>query len=565
MKKTLLLFFALSATHIMNANERTEEDMQAIAARQLMIGASTRSVNTISLKKLISTESYAVFTPMEGKGFVVVSNDDRFMPVLGYSDNTIDVNNMPDGLNWWMTAINTALQDKKAQGRASTRVSGLKPVDNFVTSQWGQGKPYNALTPIQGGKHAVTGCVATALAQILNYYKYPDISTGTGAYTINGDEATNVTIATTYSWESIQDGYNTNGSFTEEESRPIAELMRDCGYSVHMDYSAGSSGALVSEAALGIARNFKFDEAYIYYAMRDYYSDEEWMALLYGELEAKRPILYGAVDEGTNGGHAFVFSGIDEEGRIYTNWGWDGMADGFFNIADLGPKGVLDRSLNHFNSRQEMLFGITPNSASSNLQPKYSEMVMDYDYEIAPSAATNRLSIRIGTFYNLYYKPFNGLIDLVMRSQNGAEYTFNVLTPENKIVYRYGTQLSSKLINVTSLPAGTYTAYLASKNEKDFFYQPFKCAGNGSICYQVTKSEDGRLTVSESAYSLYSGVPTAISSVKAEIPNVMTTNVFTANGQLVYTAPTHDFNLHQVPVHGLLIIKTGNNVWKVIR
>ena len=517
MKHTLLLLTAIiGASVTAQAGRRTEQEMRAVACEHLQTKAYARGMGNqqISIEKVDSAETFCIYAPSAGNGFVVVSSDDASQPVLGYSISSYRSDHLPDGFRWWLNAINEALLAKPADAMfAKTRSAGYEPVENFVLSHWGQSKPYNALTPKQGARQSVTGCVATAMAQILNYYKYPESSTGTAAYTIDGVNTTNVDFSTVYDWDNILNEYNPNISYSDEDSRPIAELMRDCGYSAHMNYSAGSSGALMSEAALGLARNFRFNEAHIYYLMRDFYSDAEWMNLIYRELMARRPILYGGIDIGQSAGHAFVFSGIDDEGRIYVNWGWDGTADGFFDIADLGPKGILGRSLSHFNDGQDMVIGITPDYEGIDLKPKYSEMAFSY-YELSPSLVKNRLNCITSTFYNLYYRTFKGTLDLLMIGEDGTQYTFNVLTEEKGVVYRYSFSSVSKMLNLTSLPAGTYIAYLASKAIKDTEYQPARCEEEGAIYYLVNKDENGTISIANEIYDLYSAL-TSIESIEA--------------------------------------------------
>ena len=564
MRKGILILLACTFALNLSSRERTDQDMQTIAMQQLRKQqAGTRGNKSLQLRQLMSTDTYSVYGEIEAEGFVVVSRDDRFLPVLGYATSSFNETDMPEGLRWWLSAIDEALRTHTT--RAYTADIEFKPIDNFVKSTWGQSKPYYSLTPKMGTRQCVTGCVSTAMGQILNYYKYPEESTGVGAYTISTDGQINADVHTKYKWDAIRDTYDPNASYTEEESTPVAELLRDCGYASHMNYTQGSSGALASEAALGLSRNFKFNEGYIYYLMRNYYSDQEWMTLVYNELAAKRPILYCGVDAGAESGHAFVFSGVDSEGRIYVNWGWDGEADGYFDIADLGPKGILGRSLSHFNDHQDMILGITPTPENTTLLPKYSEIVMDYAYDMYGSASKHRLSVRIGSFYNLHYKSFNGTVELILIDKDGQQTTFNVYETESSVVYLYGVQLNSKLINLTDVPAGTYTAYLASKSEKDTYYQPLHCAEMGAICYQVTKDEEGNFTVSDPLPLYNTPTPTGIATIKQDQPSDGITRVYMPDGRLVYEAPAATFNLDQTPASGLLIIRNGNTTQKVIK
>lgn len=530
MRKSFLLI-AFITNVLAFAGERSEKDMQAIAVNQLSaFNLKTRSIsnNKLTVNKVLSAESYCIYTPQDGNGFVIVSNDDAFMPVLGYSDSEYNPENLPDGLRWWLSAINASLQEGKTRSE-ETKTPNFVPVENFVLSTWGQGKPYNALTPQQGVKQSVTGCVATSMAQVLNYYKYPETSEGVGAYSVDGVNTTNVDLATTYMWDKIQNSYKTTASYSEEESRPVAELMRDCGASAHMNYSATSSGAYTNEATLGLLRNFKFSDTSICLLFRKYYSQNEWMNIIYNELMAKRPIIYGGNND--KSGHSFIFTGIDEEGRVYVNWGWDGTANGFYDISDLRPENDTSK---HYNYGNEMVIGITPTPEDTDIKPKYSEICFDDIYNVFAPVVQNRVTIKTGKFYNMHYKMFKGVIDLLFVNESGEQYGFNFLTETEGEPLRYGYAGKTKVLNVSDLPVGNYIVYLASKAEKDTYYQPVKCAGIGAIYYNVTKGEDEKLVFTGEHQSLYEGT-TAIQSVKLSNTESATSKsskyIYSLNGQ----------------------------------
>jgi hypothetical protein len=540
--KRFLLLIAIASSCVAMANERSEQEKQSIAINQLTgLNAKARAFGNqhLSVNKVVSADAYSVYTPQEGAGFVVVSNDDAFTPVLGYSSSEFNSDDMPDGLKWWFGAINNSLKDGNNR-KARTRGDKYTPVENFVLSTWGQGKPYNALVPMAGMKKSVTGCVATAMAQILNYYKYPEKSSGVGSYSLDGGQSTtNVDMSTTFMWDQILDTYNPNHSYSDEEKRPIGELMRDCGFSCHMDYSSDGSSAAISEAAIGMVRNFGFNQAYLYHYMRDFYSQEGWMSMIYKELSARRPILYAAFDENNGGGHAFIFSGIDSEGRVYVNWGWDGTGNGYYDISDLAPTG---NGSYHFNLSQRMLIGITPYPEEAGLLPKYSEICISENYVIeALVALNNRIAVRTGTIVNLSQIFFKGVIDMVLVNEAGEQYTYNFLKFEDEgIAYGYGRDGKNKYISVTDLPAGTYIAYLASKAEKDTYYQPVKCEGLGAIGYKIIKHEDGSLEDFPGQTVNIDGVVTAIKPVEMQNTGLTKSSkyIYDLNGRNMGTDPS---------------------------
>jgi hypothetical protein len=433
----------------------------------------------------------------QGQGFVVVSRSEAFNPVLATSETRFDADNLPDGLKWWLETINESLLTREAA--APTRA--YTPVENFVMTQWDQGSPYNSMTPEVGGKHCPTGCVATAMAQILKYYNYPEKSEGISYYNV-GNDPTDIRYEfnTTFKWDLIQVSYK--GECSDESKQAVGELMRDCGYSVKMQYDKNGSAALYTNAALGFVRNMCFKEGYVHNAYRALYTDEEWMDIVEREMTAHRPILYGGND-GKDSGHAFVFSGLAEDGKVYVNWGWDGAGDGYYDVANLAPTGNGVTGSNDFSQGQHMVYGLTPDPDLTTLHPKYSEWAFwDGNYTLKPSSVAGRVSVDAqSSLYNLYYTTFRGTIDLVTIShETGENKTFTIYQTEGVQPY-YGLDFSlipvnKRLVNLKDLPAGVYTAYLGSKAHSDVEYQPLRST-EGTIAYEITIGEGGLISVSD--------------------------------------------------------------------
>ena len=178
----------------------------------------------------------------------------------------------------------------------------------FVKTQWGQGAPYNLLTPELNGKHTPTGCVATAMAQVMKYYNYPAQGKGKGYYTTT-ENSTRVTeqIKGEYQWGLMMDKYN--ASATDEQKLAVATLMKDAGLSTNMTYGSGGSAASEIVAAHGMAYNFRYDSLALKAYERDFFDRTEWLETVYSQLEAKKPLLYVGAS-GTNG-HAFILDGIE--------------------------------------------------------------------------------------------------------------------------------------------------------------------------------------------------------------------------------------------------------------
>ena len=306
-KRYSIIALAMLAVLGANAAERTAQQKKAIALSVLGQKAA-RSDTVISELKVMDE-----LTVMGGKGvgFAVISNDDRNEAVLAVAEGDFDVANVPDGLQWWLDVANASLESGDAE---------VKPM---LTSKWGQGDPFNRLCP----NKSLTGCVATAMAQIMNYHKYPVQGQGS-IY----DPYNSVMVDLTqqvYDYANMRDVY-LNEPYTDAEASAVSTLMYHCGLAVDMSYSQTASGSHGVLAAKALANNFGYNKN-IACRVRDGHSDAEWAKMIYEELAAGRPILYSGNDA-SMGGHAFVFTGYDVDGKVYVNWGWEGEADGYYDF-----------------------------------------------------------------------------------------------------------------------------------------------------------------------------------------------------------------------------------------
>lgn len=190
MRKTLTLFIASLLALPSFADDRSEQEMQTIAlqalcASNLQAGGAKKAAANIAVEKYQSLDMVNVYG-IKGKGVVFISKDDDMEPVLGISDEDFDVNNMPCGMKWWLNTANKSLERMKTKGityRANQMTVSGRPT-YFIKTYWNQGTPFNNLCPQINGSAAPTGCIATAMAQIMKYYQYPATSKGTGIYSV---------------------------------------------------------------------------------------------------------------------------------------------------------------------------------------------------------------------------------------------------------------------------------------------------------------------------------------------------------------------------------------------
>ena len=212
-----------------------------------------------------------------------------------------------------------------------------------------QGEPYNNLCPIVNGKRAVTGCVATAMASVMAYYRFPN--NGKGSVTYSGGDAGAQTINLedyAFKWNDILPHY-VYGNYTETQGNAIASLMLACGASLNMQYSADGSGIFTEKVPSALKNNFNFDSNVAHYSTLNYPGDPEelfeydWEPTIREQTKAGMPIIFAGSPAQGKSGHCFVIDGykvIDGVYYYHVDWGWNGMANGYFLLTNLNPDGT---------------------------------------------------------------------------------------------------------------------------------------------------------------------------------------------------------------------------------
>lgn len=295
-------------------------------------------------------EPFYIFNKLDGNGFVLVSADDRTTAILGYSTvSSIDQSDLPDNVSYWLESyaqqIKALDEGVPAVKQAKTRAT-MNEIEPLLETQWNQGSPYYLMCPDGNGNdwdsegydkknRSVSGCVATAVAQIMYYYKQPKAMTTaipSYTYSLNGSKITLKELKpTTFSWDLMQ---KTRKEYVNsDQAYAVAELMRYVGQANRMRYntaSNGGSGALIRnnmmQQCFGYSKRMHTQE-------RNYYSTSQWEGMVYDELANRRPLPYGGYAD--EGGHQFVIDGY-RDGLFHFNWGWGGLCDGYFvlSIAD---------------------------------------------------------------------------------------------------------------------------------------------------------------------------------------------------------------------------------------
>lgn len=272
---------------------------------------------------------------------MVVGANDIAAPLLAYG-LTPGKGEMPPQFKDWLRgyAADIATADSiiatgtaPAAPRKVKKASSSDVIEPLMTTTWNQGNPYNYYCPEQDGEKSVTGCVATAMAQVLKYYEYPKKGKGEGHATCNNEELTR-SLEVTFEWDQMRNNYP--GSANPARATAVAELMVTCGFAADMGYSPSGSGAGNGNVPRAFVNNFSYDVTAQLFA-RDRYTLDTWEDMLITELKDNGPVYYSGFSK--DGGHAFVCDGYNGKGYFHFNWGWGGYCDGYFKIDDLEPSG----------------------------------------------------------------------------------------------------------------------------------------------------------------------------------------------------------------------------------
>lgn len=308
-----------------------------------------------------------VFAP-SGGGLMAVSADSEAEAMLGYSDELTDgIDRMPPSLRMMLDAYATEIAALRAGRVATTSVAtqadDFAPIAPLCPTRWDQSAPYNALCPTLSGNRCVTGCVATAMAQVLYTYKYPAKCSG-GSFSYAWSNNSNQTLSLNF--DNVKLDWNAMAmQYTSSQQAPaVAALMQAVGYSAQMNYSPTASGAQSRAMAQGLVRNFGYD-ATLVYEQRDWYPLAIWQKKVYDAIAQGHPLYYDGSTADYSSGHAFVIDGYSTDGFFHVNWGWGGLADGYYRLSALEPStqgiGGADSG---FAVAQGAIFGMKPGATT---------------------------------------------------------------------------------------------------------------------------------------------------------------------------------------------------------
>ena len=368
----VLTSFAVHATVV----DRQQAAQQAREFMSRNFRSFTRhAVQTANLTDVETGQPLVYAFNVEGGGFVVVAGDDSAPAILGYSEtSTIDPADIPEGMKDLFAQYQQEMQAMSRAGTRAETVANLGPeIPHLMKSEWGQAAPYFNMCPRHnyadgdGVGRSLTGCVATAMAQIMYYHKYPaEIKELPGKYFNRKKKCTYkaFNISRTLEWDKILPTYGTRRdvSGTQEQQNAVAKLMRLVGQSICMNYSPELSTMNDVSVLRNLVYFFNYDASTIQLVQRKNYDYADWIKMIYKELSEQRPLYYSG--SSNTGGHAYVVDGYKEEDFFCINWGWYGSgAESVFRLSLCNPKNKYEGGGSGdagYTSRQVAIIGIQP-------------------------------------------------------------------------------------------------------------------------------------------------------------------------------------------------------------
>ena len=495
----LLTLFAGAA----QAGKITDEQAYLIASKFFKDNSAMRRSPAYGSKATVSlahaASGYYAFNRGQGGGYVIVAADDmaRNM-VLGYADSgTFDADSMPGAMRWWLGEYGRELAyAAKAGGTDTRRLRSQLPtysaIEPLLTSQWGQDDPYNALCPTYQGEQCPTGCVATALAQIMYYHKWPERGTGSASYTweVNGQAQGTLSAdfsQSTYDWAAMTDTYS--AASTQEAKDAVAKLMYDLGVATEMGYHPAGSGASSYTAVKAMADHFGYDPG-VNMLDRNVYGLAEWQELLYNSIAAGRPVYYSGVTA-ANEGHAFVLDGYSD-GYFHVNWGWDGISNGYFLVSALDPEtqGTGGGS-SAFNYDQAAAFNMRPAEEGSVATPL---MYCTEGFGVKQERATRRDPVTFtGGFFNHGSAPCPMTLGIqVVDADGNATYLRSDYTYTLPMLMGYSE--FTMALNDFPQEEGDYTIHPAYYDESEGAWHDMRTNISGGKTHILAKATSTEIT-----------------------------------------------------------------------
>ena len=483
-KRMLIIALVLSAVNSAWAGHVGEQQARQKVAAFMTGRATTRGVATMTRVYLplqtksaswSTTDAPIYFYNIEGGGYVIVSGDDRTADILGFSEKgALDADRLPANMKSWLQGYVRKIESIPASAmprrKASTRGETTKTtIATKLKTEWGQDYPYNLHTPELKIKwhlkdttiHAATGCVATAMSMIMNYYRYPskvlkalpsfegtcdvpvvDKDTGEQDTVKNVKwKAEDIAANTPIDWNNIKDKYNRSSK--DAEIQAVSRLMQYCGSAANMQYGLESSADNASMMK-GLKEVFGYQDVYM---LNDFeYDDEGWVDAIYHEMSQAGPVLFGGLTP-TNGGHQFILDGYQsKDGKDYfwVNWGWDGDDNGYMLLSVMEPGWIIndEGESEGFTENQDLLCGLGYDGKGITTVP--NNLFYAYEFELGEDGKQYSRSSESESFQITdYYVRFGNvhLVEQTLQCAVGVYDSSNHLAGITNMSKKEGTSL----------------------------------------------------------------------------------------------------------------------------
>lgn len=519
------------------------QDLVLAATGSVLLGKGHKANGA----SFVSPEEPFYIYNLGDKAFVIVSGDDIAEPILAYgNDRAFEANNVPVQVKYWLQMYADEMEYALSQKRYSFQkqdVSFIKseyPAEvapimkyNDTPIQWDQNSPFKDQCPNYRGERSVAGCVATALGQIMYFHRYPEKGRGgnkvyiTDTYMISQEYDFN---SSHFNFDDMLPHYYT-GKYTIEQGEAVADFTHAIGVAVDMDYAPEGSGAKSLDVGSAMVKYFGYDKN-IHYAMRDYFTLEEWQNMLKGEISAGRPVCYAGTS--TSIGHQFVFEGYDKNNFFYINWGWAGMSDGYFRLSALAPSslgiGGGSATSGGFIFNQAMWLGLQPPTEDSTPVSFFIMHNTNLSVDKSQVLAGETVTLSMDNYYNGSVD-FTGVFAVVLEDANEEQKPLVVSNPLT-VKCGYGREGSSgvpALSMVASIPAdiedGRYYMYIASQQNNELGWSRIRANAGYNDRYLVNVKDGMAVFTSVVTEPMGEGTITADHAIYKNVTSQFTVNV----------------------------------------
>lgn len=539
------------------------------------------TVTTPVVTSADSSAYFYVFNVGNNNGFVLVSGDDGVKPILGYAlQGTFNANQIPSNVQSWLNMYKNQIKQVQSTAKlVSDTVPHLTSSNTSLLSDsvapllgqilWDQDNPYNLLCPYNttAQTRTETGCVATAMAQIMKYYQWPIHGTGSNSYTDSPYGTLSVNFANvTYDWNDMLNSYG--ATTTGKQDTAVATLMYNCGVAVNMQYDIaanGGSSASTSDAGNALINYFGYDAGIQSYD-RSLYNENQWESLLQNELINQRPVLYAGTADSL--GHAFVIDGFDNNDLYHINWGWGGLFNGYFELTALNPDWPGNNLvLGGYSTDQQMIAGIQKPSGTSHLNYQIGtfDQGLTSSKNVVSPISNQTFNINYGAM-NFGINTFSGNFGVGLYQNGQLIKKLASRTISGLGSYYYYSSLGFNNLSLSGVASGTYQLYA--------IYQPIDSASWTIMKQSGSYNNSLKVTINGTTATIQKSIPmpqlnltqpiqiiqnayqnkTGVVNVTIQNNGIADFNSFLS---LYIYSKTDSATYHQVLQQGVLCIPTG--------